>query len=159
MKARLDAIDWKILRELQADGRITNVELANRVGISAPPCLRRVRALEEMGVIRGYRGLIDGPKLGYGVTVFAMVHLASQAEADLNAFVAKVRGWPIVRECHTVSGDFDFVMKCVAPDLASFQAFVGELTATPNVRNVRTVLTLNQVKDEAAVPMEIAPAG
>lgn len=159
MKARLDAIDWKILRELQADGRITNVELANRVGISAPPCLRRVRALEEMGVIRGYRGLIDGPKLGYGVTVFAMVHLASQAEADLNAFVAKVRGWPIVRECHTVSGDFDFVMKCVAPDLASFQAFVGELTATPNVRNVRTVLTLTQVKDEAAVPMEIAPAG
>jgi len=159
VKARLDAIDWKILKELQADGRITNVELASRVGISAPPCLRRVRALEEMGVITGYRALVAGAKLGYGVTVFAMVHLASQAEADLNGFVAKVRGWPIVRECHTVSGDFDFVMKCVAPDLASFQSFVGELTATPNVRNVRTVLTLNQVKDEAAVPMEIAPAG
>lgn len=158
MKARLDAIDWKILRELQADGRITNVELASRVGISAPPCLRRVRALEEMGIITGYRALVAGEKLGYGVTVFAMVHLASQAEADLNAFVDRVRGWPIVRECHTVSGDFDFVMKCVAPDLASFQAFVAELTATPNVRNVRTVLTLAQVKDAPDVPMEIPPA-
>jgi DNA-binding Lrp family transcriptional regulator len=158
VKARLDAIDWKILRELQADGRITNVELASRVGISAPPCLRRVRALEEMGVIKGYRALVAGDKLGYGVTVFAMVHLASQAEADLNAFVEKVRTWPIIRECHTVSGDFDFVMKCVAPDLPSFQTFVGDLTATPNVRNVRTVLTLSQVKDAPNVPMEIAPA-
>lgn len=158
MKARLDAIDWKILRELQSDGRMTNVELASRVGISAPPCLRRVRALEEMGVIRGYRALLASDKLGYGVTVFAMVHLASQAEADLNAFAERVRHWPVIRECHTVSGDFDFVMKCVAPDLASFQHFVSELTATPNVRNVRTVLTLCQVKDEAAVPLEIAPA-
>jgi DNA-binding Lrp family transcriptional regulator len=159
VKARLDAIDWKILKELQLDGRMTNVELASRVGISAPPCLRRVRALEEMGIIRGYRGMLAGDKLGYGVTVFAMVHLASQADADLSAFVAQVRQWPIVRECHTVSGDFDFVMKCVAPDLASFQAFVTDLTSTPNVRNVRTVLTLNQVKDEASVPMEIPPAG
>jgi DNA-binding Lrp family transcriptional regulator len=158
VKARLDAIDWKILRELQSDGRMTNVELASRVGISAPPCLRRVRALEEMGVIRGYRALLASEKLGYGVTVFAMVHLASQAEADLNAFAERVRHWPVIRECHTVSGDFDFVMKCVAPDLASFQHFVSDLTATPNVRNVRTVLTLGQVKDEAAVPLEIAPA-
>jgi DNA-binding Lrp family transcriptional regulator len=158
VKARLDAIDWKILKELQADGRITNVELASRVGISAPPCLRRVRALEEMGIIRGYRALVAGDKLGYGVTVFAMVHLASQAEADLNAFVGKVRSWPIIRECHTVSGDFDFVMKCVAPDLSSFQSFVADLTATPNVRNVRTVLALGQVKDEPNVPMELSPA-
>lgn len=157
MKARIDAIDWKILREMQADGRITNVELANRVGISAPPCLRRVRALEEMGVIKGYRALLDAEKLGYGVTVFAMVHLASQAEADLNAFTARVRAWPVVRECHTVSGDFDFVMKCVAPDMASFQAFVGDLTATPNVRNVRTVLALGEIKNEAIAPLEVTP--
>ncbi len=126
VKARLDAIDWKILKELQADGRMTNVELASRVGISAPPCLRRVRALEDMGIIRGYRALLAGEKLGYGVTVFALVHLASQAEADLNAFSERVRHWPVVRECHTVSGDFDFVMKCVAPDLASVQHFVSE---------------------------------
>src|SRR5262245_3482539 len=88
---RLDAIDWKILKELQDDGRITNVELARRVGISAPPCLRRVRALEEAGYIRGYRALLDEKLLGYEVTVFAMVHLSSQAEADLLAFEDFVR--------------------------------------------------------------------
>ena len=159
MKARLDAIDWKILKELQGDGRMTNVELASRVGISAPPCLRRVRALEELGVIRGYRALLASDKLGFEVTVFAMVHLASQAEADLNAFSDKVRAWPIVRECHTVSGDMDFVMKCVAPDITSFQAFVNDLIATPNVRNVRTVLTLGAIKDEGAVPMELTGGG
>ena len=91
MPARLDAIDRKILKELQDDGRITNVELASRVGISAPPCLRRVRALEEAGYIKGYRALLDEKKLGYEVTVFAMVHLASQAEADLVAFEEFVR--------------------------------------------------------------------
>src|SRR4029078_1047781 len=83
--ARLDAIDRKILKELQEDGRITNVELASRVGISAPPCLSRVRALEEAGYIKGYRALLDEKKLGYEVAVFAMVHLSSQAEADLVA--------------------------------------------------------------------------
>ena len=85
MLARLDDIDWKILRELQGDGRMTNVELARRVGISAPPCLRRVRALEEAGFIKGYRALLDGKELGFEVTAFAMVHLSSQAEADLTA--------------------------------------------------------------------------
>ena len=99
MLARLDAIDWKILSELQNDGRITNVELARRVGISAPPCLRRVRALEEAGYIRGYRALLDEKRLGYEVTMFALVHLSSQAEPDLAAFEAFVRGQPLVREC------------------------------------------------------------
>src|ERR1700742_4268948 len=99
MPVQLDAIDQKILRELQADGRMTNVELARRVGISAPPCLRRVRALEEAGYIKGYRGLLDEKLLGFEVTVFAMVHLSSQAEADLTAFENFVRGQPIVREC------------------------------------------------------------
>lgn len=156
MKARLDAVDWRILKELQADGRMTNVELARRVGISAPPCLRRVRALEEAGVIRGYRAMVAADRLGFEVMVFAMVHLASQADADLKAFSQRVREMPVVRECHTVSGDFDFVMKCVAPDLSTFQAFVSELTAVPNVRNVRTLLALNAVKDEATVPMALA---
>jgi DNA-binding Lrp family transcriptional regulator len=86
MRDRLDAIDWNILRELQRDGRITNVALSRKVGISAPPCLRRMRALEEAGIIRGYRALLNEKKLGYEVTVFAMVHLVSQAEADLVAF-------------------------------------------------------------------------
>jgi DNA-binding Lrp family transcriptional regulator len=156
--ARLDAIDWKILAELQADGRMTNVELASRVGISAPPCLRRVRALEEAGIIQGYRTLVDEKRLGFDVVVFAMVHLASQAETDLVAFEERVRSWPIVRECWMLSGEVDFILKCVAPDLRSFQAFVAELTAAPNVRNVKTSLTLRRSKDAPMVPMDLAPA-
>ena len=155
MSARLDAIDWKILKELQDDGRMTNVELARRVGISAPPCLRRVRALEQAGFIKGYRGLLDEKLLGFEVTVFAMVHLSSQAEADLVAFETFVRSQPIVRECWMLSGEIDFVLKCVAPDLKTFQAFVEKLTAAPNVRNVRTSLVLHNSKNEAAVPLEL----
>jgi len=150
--ARLDAIDRKILKELQEDGRITNVELAGRVGISAPPCLRRVRALEEAGYIKGYRGLLDERLLGYEVTVFAMVHLTSQADSDLKAFEDFVRKAPLVRECWMLSGEIDFILKCVAPDLKTFQAFVSELTGAPNVRNVKTSLTLRNSKDAAIVP-------
>jgi DNA-binding Lrp family transcriptional regulator len=151
---RLDAIDWMILKELQDDGRMTNVELARRVGISAPPCLRRVRALEEAGLIRGYRALLDEKELGFEVTMFAMVHLSSQAEADLSAFEAFVRAQPIVRECWMLSGEIDFVLKCVAPNLATFQDFVARLTAEPHVRNVKTSLTLRNSKDAAMVPLE-----
>src|SRR5215207_8217792 len=158
MLARLDAIDWKILSELQNDGRITNVELARRVGISAPPCLRRVRALEEAGYIRGYRALLDEKRLGYEVTMFALVHLSSQAEPDLAAFEAFVRGQPLVRECWMLSGEVDFILKCVAPDLKTFQAFVTELTGAPHVRNVKTSLSLRMSKDVPVVPIEYAPA-
>jgi len=151
---RLDAIDRRILRELQDDGRITNVELARRVGISPPPCLRRVRALEEAGYIKGYRALLDGKLLGYDVTVFALVHLSSQADADLKQLEEFVRGQPLVRECWMLSGEIDFILKCVAPDLKTFQSFVAELTAAPHVRNVKTSLTLRNSKDAALVPME-----
>jgi len=154
LAARLDAIDRQILKELQDDGRITNVELARRVGISAPPCLRRVRALEEAGYIKGYRALLDEKLLGYEVTVFAMVHLTSQADADLKAFEDFVRAQPLVRECWMLSGEIDFILKCVAPDLKTFQLFVAELTAAPHVRNVKTSLTLRNSKDAAMVPME-----
>ena len=153
MLARLDKIDWHILQILQEEGRITNVELSRRVGISAPPCLRRVRALEEAGIIRGYRALLDEKTLGYEVTAFAMVHLASQADSDLAAFEERVRNWPLVRECHMLSGEVDFIMKCVAPDLGTFQAFVSDLTAAPNVRNVKTSLTFRRSKDAPDVPL------
>jgi DNA-binding Lrp family transcriptional regulator len=151
----LDEIDLKILTEVQADGRITNVELAKRVGISPPPCLRRVRALEEEGYIHGYRGLLDARKLGFDVTVFAAVHLSSQAEADLRAFEEFVRAEPLVRECWMLSGEVDFILKCVAPDMATFQDFVTHLTAAPHVRNVRTSLVLHNSKYEAAVPLDV----
>jgi len=155
----LDEIDLKILSEIQADGRITNVELAKRVGISPPPCLRRVRALEEEGYITGYRGLLDPRRLGFDVTVFASVHLSSQADADLRAFEEFVRAEPLVRECWMLSGEVDFILKCVAPDMATFQEFVTHLTAAPHVRNVRTSLVLHNSKYEAAVPLEVKGRG
>jgi DNA-binding Lrp family transcriptional regulator len=155
----LDEIDLRILREIQADGRITNVELAKRVGISPPPCLRRVRTLEEEGYIQGYRGLLDPRKLGFDVTVFASVHLSSQADADLKAFEEFVRAEPLVRECWMLSGEVDFILKCVAPDMATFQEFVTHLTAAPHVRNVRTSLVLHNSKYDAAVPLEVKVRG
>lgn len=153
---KLDPIDRKILAELQADGRMTNVELAKRVGISAPPCLRRMRTLEEAGFIRGYHAQVDSRELGFEVQVFAMVGLRSQAEADLSAFEARCSEWPLVRECHMLNGEVDFVLKCVAPDLSSFQSFLtGELTAADNVASVKTSLVIRTAKDEAGVPFEV----
>ncbi|MDO5613219.1 MAG: Lrp/AsnC family transcriptional regulator [Paracoccus sp. (in: a-proteobacteria)] len=153
---RLDEIDRRILAELQADGRMTNVELARRVGISAPPCLRRVRALEETGHIRGYHADIDPRELGFEVQVFAMVRLASQHERDLSAFETLARSWPLVRECHMLNGEIDFILKCTSPDLPSFQRFLTEhLTAAPNVASVKTSLVIRCAKDEPGVPFEV----
>lgn len=154
MKLRLDDIDWKILSELQDNGRITNVELAKRVGISAPPCLRRVRALEQQGLITGYRGLINTKQLGYEVIGFAFVGLSHTRDTDLVAFETKVASWPIVRECHLLSGDIDFLLKCVAQDFAEMQHFViNELTSQPMVGSVRTALTIRETKNVGALPV------
>ncbi len=153
---RLDEIDRMILAELQADGRMTNVELAKRVGISAPPCLRRVRALEESGLIHGYHADVNARELGFEVQVFAMVGLESQAEAELRAFEERCREWPLVRECHMLNGEVDFILKCVAPDLSSFQQFLtGELLTTPNVASVKTSLVIRGAKDEPGVPFDV----
>ena len=153
---RLDPIDRKILSELQADGRMTNVELAKRVGISAPPCLRRVRTLEEAGLIRGYHADVNARDLGFEVQVFAMVGLDSQVESELNAFEERCRAWPLVRECHMLNGEVDFILKCVAPDLSSFQSFLtGELLTTPNVASVKTSLVIRCAKDDAGVPFDV----
>jgi DNA-binding Lrp family transcriptional regulator len=156
---RLDAIDRMILAELQADGRMTNVELAKRVGISAPPCLRRVRTLEENGYIKGYHAEVNAKELGFEVQVFVNVGLASQAESDLSAFEAKCKSWPLVRECHMLNGEVDFILKCVAPDLSSFQTFLtGELLTTPNVASVKTSLVIRGEKDEPGVPFNVLEA-
>ncbi|MGV6812152.1 MAG: Lrp/AsnC family transcriptional regulator [Brevirhabdus sp.] len=156
---KLDQIDRMILAELQADGRMTNVELARRVGISAPPCLRRVRTLEEAGLIRGYHAEVDARALGFEVQVFAMVGLHSQAEVDLSAFEDRCRGWPLVRECHMLNGEIDFILKCVAPDLSTFQSFLTEdLTAADNVASVKTSLVIRGAKDEPGVPFDVLEA-
>ena len=154
--SKLDPIDRQILSELQGDGRMTNVELAKRVGISAPPCLRRVRTLEEQGYIRGYHAEVDPRILGFEVQVFAMVGLQSQAEADLSAFEARCKGWPLVRECHMLNGEVDFILKCVAPDLSTFQRFLTEeLTSADNVTSVKTSLVIRGAKDQPGVPFDV----
>ncbi len=153
---RLDSTDWLILNELQADGRITNIELARKVGISAPPCLRRVRALEEAGIIRGFTVLLDDRALGFDVSAFAMIKLHSQAESDLIAFEDWAAASPVVRDCHMLSGEIDFVLRCVAPDLAIFQDFISlELTAAPNVESVKTSLVIRTSKQAPGVPTEL----
>jgi DNA-binding Lrp family transcriptional regulator len=153
---KIDRIDLHILAELQADGRITNVELAQRTRITAPPCLRRVRALEKAGFIRGYHADLDPKALGYELTAFAFVGLSSQAEADLKAFEDQIRAWPLVRECFMLSGEVDFVLKCVARDLGEFQAFVTEkLTAVKNVASVKTALAIRPSKTEPGVPIDL----
>lgn len=152
--ADLDDIDWKILRELQNEGRISNVELSRRVGISAPPCLRRVKWLEETGIIRGYRAMLNAPALGFEVVAFCLVGLHHQSDSELKAFADLSRNWSIVRQAWMVSGDSDFMLHCMARDLATFQSFViEELTSAPNVGTVRTALTIRPVKDEGLVPL------
>lgn len=150
----LDATDLAILRLLQADGRMTNVELAQKIGLTAPPCLRRVRALEDSGVIRGYHAELSPAALGWDITVFVMVSLKSQAEADLRAFEARMADLPQVRECHMLNGEIDFLLKVVARDLPSFQKFLTDrLTSAENVESVKTSLTIRTSKAEIGVPV------
>jgi len=152
--ANLDDIDRRLLAELQSEGRITNVELAQRVGLTAPPCLRRVRALEDDGVIRGYHAELEPSKLGFAITVFAMVSLKSQAEDALREFEEHMRDLAEVREVHMLNGEIDFILKIVSQDLQSFQEFLtSKLTPAPNVASVKTSLTIRTAKDEPGVPL------
>lgn len=155
-RVRLDRIDRQLLSDLQAQGRMTNVELSRRAGISAPPCLRRVKALEDAGFIKGYHAEIEASKLGYTVTVFAQVGLNSQAEADLVAFENLVKEWPEVRECHMLAGETDFLLRIVAKDWDAYQRFVTEkLTAAPKVSQVKSALGIRSAKNLPGVPIEV----
>ncbi|MDJ0387515.1 Lrp/AsnC family transcriptional regulator [Roseomonas sp. E05] len=149
----LDTVDRQILAELQADGRMTNVELARRVDLSAPPCLRRVRRLEEGGIIRGYHADIDPVALGWEITFFALVGLESQKHAVLSAFEQDVTTWPEVRECHMIRGGGDFLLRLVARDTAHENALTNRLTAAPNVGRVTTLQTIHTAKDVPGVPL------
>ncbi len=154
-KVKLDAIDRHILEQLRDDGRITNVELARRVGISAPPCLRRVRALEQAGLIRGYHADLNGEDLGYGLTIFVWIGLDSQHEDDLSAFEARMAKLPMIRECHMLTGEADFILKVVAQDWDGWQNFLtAELIAAPNVASVKTAPVLRRSKVEFGVPLD-----
>lgn len=155
-RIKLDKIDRKILKNLQDNGRITNVDLAKLVGISAPPCLRRVRALEEAGYIKGYHAIVDQQVLGYGVTVFAQVKLLSQAEGDLKKFESLIKSWPMVREAHMLAGETDFLLRIVAHDWDAYQTFLtNELTAAANITSVKSSLAIRSSKEEPGVPVEV----
>lgn len=155
-RVKLDKIDRRILHDLQEDGRITNVELARRAGISAPPCLRRVRALEDAGFVTGYHADVNPRALGFNVTVFAQVGLKSQAESDLDAFEGLVNSWPEVRECHMLAGETDFLLKIVAPDWEEYQAFLTtKLTAADNVSHVKSALSVRTSKQQPGVPISV----
>ncbi len=156
-RVKLDRIDLKILRELQTDGRMTNLELAKRVGISAPPCLRRVRALKKAGYILGYHADVAPDMLGFGITAFVAVELTNHSEADFDRFVAVAEGWPNVRECHMLTGDADFLLKVVAKDLDAFQKFItSQLASAQNVHHVKSSLAMKRAKCEYGVPLDEA---
>ncbi len=155
-KIKIDTVDRQILHDLQEDGRITNVDLAKRAGISAPPCLRRVRGLEDAGIIKGYHADIDADAMGYSVNVFAFVGLTSQAESDLQDFEEMVSAWPQVRECHMLMGETDFVLKIVARDWDDFQKFLtSKLTPATNVSHVKTALAIRSAKMKPGVPIDL----
>jgi len=150
----LDETDLRILTELQRDGRVTNVELARRVGLSAPPCLRRVRRLEETGVVRGYHAEVEASALGWDITFFALVGLETQKQSVLEAFETMVGGWPEVRECHMIRGGGDFLLRLVARDTAHENSLTGRLTGADHVSRVQTLQVIRTGKDHAGVPLD-----
>jgi DNA-binding Lrp family transcriptional regulator len=154
-RPKLDKLDRRILAALQRDGRMSNVDLARHVGLSAPPCLRRVRALERAGAIRGYHAELAPADLGFNITVFAQVGLSSQADSDLRAFMGLVETWPQVRECHMLAGETDFLLKIVAENWEAYEAFLTtRLTTAPNVSHVKSALSIRTAKQLPGVPVD-----
>lgn len=155
-RLKLDRIDRRILSDLQDNGRMTNVDLAKRAGISAPPCLRRVRNLEEMGLIRSYHAKVDAHAMGYPVTVFTVIKLASLADGDLKKFEEKIQDWPMVREAYMMTGDNDFLLKIVARDWDDYQNFLtGQLMNSVNIASVKSSLSVKTSKDAPGVPISV----
>jgi len=153
---KLDRIDLNILNDLQNDGRLTNVDLAKRVGISAPPCLRRVKNLEDRGIIESYQANLNAQILGFGVTIFAEVALTSQNDSDLRVFEEQVQKWPMVRECYLVTGGSDFLLKIVAKDFDSYQTFLSqELSTMDKVAQIKTRMVIRPSKKLPGVPLGI----
>ena len=154
MPANVDAIDRKILRALQADGRATNVELAAQVHLSAPQCYRRVRALEEAGVIRGYAAQVDAESLGLGVTAYVSVSIAGDQFGRVREIEAQIRAYPEILECQSVSGDYDYLLKVVASDLKSLSTFLTDkLMQVAGIDDVRSMICLEEIKPPSPLPV------
>ncbi|RRH78270.1 Lrp/AsnC family transcriptional regulator [Falsigemmobacter faecalis] len=153
--AKLDAIDRRILDELQRDARISNVQLAARVGLSASPCLARVRRLEQEGFLKAYVALVPPEALGLSITVFIQVSLEMQHKAALSRFETRVAEFPEVMECYLMTGDSDYLLRVVVPDMEALQTFImQDLTEIPGVRNIRSSFALRQISYKTALPME-----
>jgi Lrp/AsnC family transcriptional regulator, leucine-responsive regulatory protein len=147
MPIRLDAIDRKIIAELQSRGRLTSQDLAARIGLSPSPCARRVRLLEEAGVIKGYAAIIDQAKIGLPVTAFASIKLSRQHEEDLDEFSRAVSRWPEVVDCHLMTGQRDYLLRILVQDLPDYERFLKErLTRLECVASIETSFALSRVK-------------
>ncbi|CAO5676160.1 MAG: Leucine-responsive regulatory protein [Holosporales bacterium] len=156
MIQKLDKIDLKILSELQSNGRITNIDLSKRVGISAPPCLRRVKNLEDAGIISSYHATLNAPVLGFTVTIFCEIGLNSQNESDLRSFEEVVQSWPLVRECYMITGGYDFLIKIVTHDFDEYQQFLSaHLARLENVNQIKTRMVVRNGKKQYGVPVEL----
>jgi len=150
----LDTIDIRILRELQADASLPNVELARRVGLSASPCLARVKALQSSGVIRQYVALLDAQQLGLNLNVFVSISLKQQTRAALEAFEAKVCAREEVMECYLMTGDADYLLRVALPDMAALERFILEqLSPMKEVEKIRSSFALKQVRYKTALPL------
>lgn len=153
---RLDEVDIRILHTLQVDARVSNVELARRVHLSPSPCLARVKALEKTGVIRRYVSLLNPPAVGLGVSVFLQISLETQVRAALDSFENAVRDRPGVLECYAMTGDWDYLLRVVLPDIDAFERFlVNELSRIPGISRIKSSFALKQVKYETALPLPL----
>ena len=151
----LDKIDRRILATLQSDARLRNVELADRVGLSASPCLRRVKRLEDTGVIRGFATLVDPQAVGLPVSVFIQVTLERQIEASLESFEAQIGAWPEVMECYLMTGDSDYLLRVVASDLTAYQEFLmNKLTRVEGVASIKSSFALKRIAYRTALPVD-----
>ncbi len=155
MTSRIDAIDRKILKALQADGRISNVELAARIHLSAPQCFRRVRSLEERGVLRGYRADVNPEALGFGVTAYVSVSIGGGDFGRVRDIEAEIRAFPQILECFSVSGEDDYLLKVVAHDLKTLSNFLTDhLMQVSGIDDVRSMICLEEIKSAAPLPVE-----
>ena len=154
----LDAIDRRILDRLQKDGRLSNAELAEQVGLSASPCWRRVKALEDAGVIKGYAAQVDARAVGLSVNVFMSVSLSTQVEKALQAFERAAAARPEVMECYLMTGDSDYLLRIVVPDLEAYERFVMDFTKIPGIAQIRSSFALRPVKQGAALPLAAGKA-
>ncbi len=149
---RLDRTDRRILAELQCNGRISNVELARRVNLSATPCLERVRRLEQAGFIRDYVAVLDPAKLDVGLLLYVEVTLDRTTPEVFDRFRAAIAAWPEVQECHMVAGGFDYLIKVRVADMQAYRTFLGEgLTAAPGVRETHTYVVMEEIKETTAI--------